>query len=84
MSEALPTTYLVIGAGPFGLLTARGLQRQGIEADIFERHSDVGGIWDLSNPGSPMYETCHFITSKKLGGYVDFPMPEHYPTYPSR
>lgn len=80
----LPTTYLVVGAGPFGLLTARGLRHQGIDVEIFERHSDFGGIWDLDNPGSPMYETCHFITSKKLGGYVDFPMPANYPTYPSR
>lgn len=83
-ATTLPTTYLVVGAGPFGLLTARGLIRQGIDVEIFERHSDVGGIWDMDNPGSPMYETCHFITSKTLGGYVDFPMPEHYPTYPSR
>lgn len=82
-TATLPTTYLVVGAGPFGLLTARGLLNQGIDVEIFERNSDVGGIWDIDNPGSPMYETCHFITSKKLGGYVDFPMPEHYPTYPS-
>jgi cation diffusion facilitator CzcD-associated flavoprotein CzcO len=79
----VPTTYLVVGAGPFGLIAARAFLRAGIEVDIFERHSNVGGIWDIDNPGSPMYETCHFITSKWLGGFLDYPMPEDYPIYPS-
>lgn len=79
----LPNNYLIVGAGPMGLVVARAFQRAGIEYEMVERHRDVGGIWDIENPGSPMYETCHFITSKKLGGFVDYPMPEDYPTYPS-
>lgn len=79
-----PTTYAVIGGGPFGLLAARALRRAGIDFEILERHTAFGGIWDLDNPGSPMYESCHFITSKQLGGYLDFPMGEDVPTYPSR
>ena len=79
----LPTKYLIVGAGPMGLVVARAFQRAGIDFEMVERHRDVGGIWDIENPGSPMYETCHFITSKKLGGFVDYPMPEDYPTYPS-
>ena len=81
-----PTTglpYLVVGAGPCGLAAARALKRKGIPFEIVERHSRVGGIWDIDNPGSPMYETCHFITSKVNGGFLDYPMPEDYPTYPS-
>lgn len=78
----VPKTYLVVGAGPLGLIAARALLRAGIETELVERHSNVGGIWDIDNPGSPMYETCHFITSKHLGGFVDYPMPEDYPTYP--
>lgn len=39
-------------AGPAGLSAARALKRLGIPYDQFERHSDVGGIWDLDNPGT--------------------------------
>lgn len=82
-TSTVPTKYLIVGAGPMGLVVARAFQRAGIEYEMVERHKDVGGIWDMDNPGSPMYETCHFITSKQLGGFVDYPMPKEYPTYPS-
>ena len=41
----------IVGAGPAGLSVARALSRLGIPYDQYERHSDVGGIWDLENPG---------------------------------
>ncbi|MFE3055297.1 flavin-containing monooxygenase [Nocardia sp. NPDC059239] len=72
----------IVGAGPAGLSAARALKRLGIAYDQFERHSDVGGIWDLDNPGSPMYESAHFISSRKTSGFFDFPMPDTYPDYP--
>lgn len=77
-----PNRVCVIGAGPAGLSAARALQRLGIPYDQFERHSDVGGIWDLDNPGTPMYESAHFISSRKTSGFFDFPMPDSYPDYP--
>lgn len=72
----------IVGAGPAGLSAARALKRLGIPYDQFERHSDVGGIWDLDNPGTPMYESAHFISSRKTSGFFDFPMPDSYPDYP--
>lgn len=75
--------YLVVGAGPCGLAAARALKRKGIPFEIADRNKRVGGIWDIEAPGSPMYETCHFITSKINGGFLDYPMPESYPMYPS-
>jgi amino acid transporter len=75
--------YCLIGAGPAGLVMARALLAEGIPFDWYERHSDVGGIWDRDNPGSPMYESAHFISSKLTSGFVGFPMPESYPDYPS-
>jgi len=65
------------------LATARALSLAGIEFDVFEKHTDVGGIWDPSNPGSPMYESAHFISSKTMSGYHDYPVPDNYPDYPS-
>jgi cation diffusion facilitator CzcD-associated flavoprotein CzcO len=43
----------------------------------------VGGIWDIDAPGTPMYESAHFISSKTLSAFRDLPMPESYPDYPS-
>ncbi|MGW5113328.1 flavin-containing monooxygenase [Nocardia sp. NPDC004123] len=74
----------IVGAGPAGLSVARMLRHYGVEYDQFERHSDVGGIWDIDNPGTPMYESAHFISSRDLSGFFDFPMPKTFGDYPSR
>jgi hypothetical protein len=73
----------IVGAGPAGLSIARALSRLGVAYDQYERHTDVGGIWDLENPGTPMYESAHFISSRKVSGFFDHPMPDDYPDYPS-
>ncbi len=73
----------IVGAGPGGLSLARAFKLRGIDFDIFERHSDVGGIWDPKNPGSPMYASAHFISSKTHSYFSGYPMPEDYPDYPS-
>ncbi|GKS99365.1 NAD(P)-binding domain-containing protein [Acidovorax sp. SUPP3434] len=73
----------VIGAGPGGLSAARALKMQGLDYDQFERHSDLGGLWDTTNPGSPVYASTHFISSRDLSGFIGYPMPRDYPDYPS-
>lgn len=85
MIEANPVDHgvCVVGAGPAGLSMARALKRLGIAYEQFERHSDVGGIWDLDNPGTPMYESAHFISSRRTSGFFDYPMPASFPDYPS-
>jgi cation diffusion facilitator CzcD-associated flavoprotein CzcO/amino acid transporter len=74
--------HCIVGAGPCGLLAARAFKYAGIPYDHFERHSGVGGIWDIENPGSSMYEAAHFISSKYTSGFFGMPMPDHYPDYP--
>jgi cation diffusion facilitator CzcD-associated flavoprotein CzcO len=78
-----PDRYAIIGAGPGGLCAARWMSALGLPFDLIERHPDLGGIWDIRFPGSPMYESAHFISSKTLSAFRDFPMPEGYPDYPS-
>jgi cation diffusion facilitator CzcD-associated flavoprotein CzcO len=80
-SHTLPIA--IVGAGPAGLSMTRALQKAQIPFVVYEKHHDTGGIWDIENPGSPMYEAAHFISSKTLSGFSDFPMPVHYPDYPT-
>lgn len=74
----------IIGAGPSGLSIARALAKAQLSFVIYEKHSNTGGLWDIKNEGSPMYESAHFISSKTLSGFPDFPMPDDYPDYPTR
>lgn len=73
----------LIGAGPSGLAGARCLQRHGIAFQGFEAHSDVGGLWNMDNPRSTVYESAHLISSKRMTEFTEFPMPERVADYPS-
>ena len=74
----------IVGAGPAGLGVAAELIADGVNVVIYERHDDVGGVWDIENPGSPMYDSAHLISSRDRSGFAGFPMPAEYPDYPSR
>jgi hypothetical protein len=75
--------FCIIGAGPSGLATARAFKNAGVPFDLLDRNHDIGGIWDIESPGSPMYDTAHFISSKTLSGFDGYPMPADYPDYPA-
>ncbi len=75
--------FALIGAGPMGLAAAKTLVAQGIDFQGFESHSDVGGLWDIENLKSTMYESAHLISSKRMTEFTDFPMRESVAEYPS-
>ena len=81
-SPSSPDRYCIVGAGPSGLAMAAAFKRHGITYDHFERHTAVGGLWDSTNPGTPLYESAHFISSRTKSGFPGFPMPDHFPDYP--
>jgi hypothetical protein len=66
--------YAVIGAGPSGLSAARALQKAGIAFDGYEASRGVGGLWDIENPRSTMYESAHLISSRTTTEFAEFPM----------
>lgn len=66
--------YAVIGAGPSGLAAARALQRRGIHVTGYEASSGVGGLWDIDNPRSTMYESAHLISSRTTTEFAELPM----------
>lgn len=74
--------YVIVGGGPTSMIMARALMKEGVPFDWFERHDDFGGIWDMNNPGTPMYESAHFISSKYTSGFYGQPMPADFPDYP--
>ncbi|QYJ03445.1 NAD(P)-binding domain-containing protein [Nocardioides panacisoli] len=74
--------YAIIGAGPMGLAAARNLQRAGLDFVGLELHDDVGGLWDIDNPHSTMYESAHLISSRRMTEFVEFPMADGAAAYP--
>lgn len=82
MEKVTSERYCIIGAGPAGLVQARAFRAKGVEFDVYERHREVGGLWDIANAGSPLYESAHFISSRTQSGFLGFPMPDAYPDYP--
>ncbi|SDU32539.1 flavin-containing monooxygenase [Halopseudomonas salegens] len=74
--------YAVIGAGPMGLAAARNLQKLDIPFVGFDLHSDVGGLWDIDNPHSTMYDSAHLISSKRMTEFAEFPMRDDVAAYP--
>ncbi|WP_022893070.1 flavin-containing monooxygenase [Agromyces subbeticus] len=64
----------LIGAGPSGLAGARALSLAGIPFDGFEAGPDVGGLWNIDNPRSTMYESAHLISSRTTTEFAEFPM----------
>ncbi len=75
--------YCLIGAGPAGLAMGRRLIEEGIPFDWYERHGDVGGLWHIERPGSPLYDSLVTISSTVTSGFPDYPMPTDLPDYPA-
>jgi cation diffusion facilitator CzcD-associated flavoprotein CzcO len=75
--------YCIVGAGSSGLAAAKNLKAHNIPFDVIEAEDDVGGNWYYGKPRSSVYRSTHLISSKPLTEYTDFPMPSHYPDFPS-
>jgi cation diffusion facilitator CzcD-associated flavoprotein CzcO len=74
--------YAIIGAGPMGLAVARNLAKHNLAFTGYELHGNVGGLWDIDNPHSTMYESAHLISSKRMTEFAEFPMAASVAAYP--
>jgi flavin-binding monooxygenase-like protein len=71
--------YLIIGAGPVGLGTARVLRDRQIPYEQVEADAEVGGNW---NHG--VYRTAYIISCREVMEYPEYRMPASYPDFPSQ
>ena len=69
----------VIGAGVSGLSTARVLSERGHKVTIFERKSEVGGVWKISR----RHAGLKLQSPKEFYEFSDFSMPPDYCKHPS-
>lgn len=87
MRNATDQSVCIIGAGPSGLTAAKNLADAGFDdLVIYEAGHEVGGNWvfDPESDRSSVFETTHIISSKQFSEYADYPLPDHYPDYPSQ
>ena len=75
--------WALVGAGPHGLSALKNLLQLGLDADGYERDTDLGGNWNFHAENSRVYESTHLISTKPFTQFPDFPMPDAYPDYPS-
>ncbi len=76
----------IIGAGCSGLAAIKAFQDAGLtNITCFEQNDQIGGNWVYTGhvSHSSVCETTFLISSKTMSAYEGFPMPEHYPEYPS-
>lgn len=75
----------IIGAGTSGVVCAKVLRQQGLDVQVFEKGSHVGGLWRFGNDNgmSSIYRSLHINTSKRVMQLSDYPMPAHMAEFPS-
>jgi hypothetical protein len=80
------TKICIVGAGSSGIAACKNLLQVGLKnIVVYEQSARIGGNWVYTEDvkHSSVYETTHIITSKHHSNYLDFPMPDNYPDYPS-
>lgn len=80
-----PLRVGIIGAGVSGLTTLKACLEAGLEADVYEHTSELGGVWRFrpeveNHIGSVMH--CTIVnSSKEMTAFSDFPVPDEYPNF---
>jgi hypothetical protein len=83
LQQSSPRTA-IIGAGISGLTAGKMLKDYRVPYTTFETSDRIGGNWAFGNPNghSSAYRSLHIDTSKHRLAFKDFPIPEHYPSFP--
>ncbi len=71
-------TIGIIGAGLSGLVTAKTCLEYGYKVKMFEKDTELGGVWSSSR----RYPGISTQNTKDTYFFSDFPMPKHFPEWP--
>ncbi len=69
----------VIGAGISGLVAAKTFIEDGYQVTVFEKKSQIGGVWEDSRNYSEL--TTH--NPRDTYCFTDYPFPQEYPEFPT-
>lgn len=83
--EAKLPSVCIIGAGSSGIAACKAFKEKGIPYQCYEASDQIGGNWVFKNPNgmSSAYRSLHINTSREKMAFSDFPMPSHFPDFPS-
>lgn len=83
MTDADHPDIAIIGAGSSGIAAGKALRQKGLTFDIYEKGSNLGGMWRYENDNglSCAYRSLHIDTSRNNLGYPDFPIPSDKPDF---
>lgn len=81
-----PHKVCVIGAGVAGICAMKELDSAGVPFEAFDERAGPGGIWRYQEaPGRTCaWASLHMNSPRGTYEFRDFPMPSHYPDFPSR
>ena len=69
----------IIGAGISGLVTAKVLRQHGARVTVFEKASEVGGVWIAERT----YDGLTSQNTKQTYAFSDYSMPDHFDACPT-
>ncbi|AII07779.1 hypothetical protein EP51_25300 [Rhodococcus opacus] len=75
----------MIGAGPAGLSAAKHLIGRGFDVTVYEKGSEVGGLWVYENDNGigAAYQSLRINSEARDTGYRDFPIPAEASLFPT-
>jgi dimethylaniline monooxygenase (N-oxide forming) len=75
----------IIGAGAAGVCSAKYLLEAGLNVEIYEIGTQIGGLWVYGNDNgrSSAYASLHINSEKRNTQFSDFPFPAEIQYFPA-
>lgn len=74
--------YVVIGGGWSGLYALKYMLEENLDVRLYERESNIGGVWFYKEKESGVYKSTHVTSSKTYLHASDFPLPDEASNFP--